>query len=92
MHEKALMDDLMAKILSVAEAEGGGRVVRIRVHLGALSHFTPAHFREHFDDASRGTLAEGAIVDATLAADLTAPNATGVVLESVEVAVGGETG
>ena len=69
MHEKALMDDLMAKILAVAEAEGGGRVVRIRVHLGALSHFTPGHFREHFDDAARGTLAEGAAVEAELGTD-----------------------
>ena len=88
MHEKALMDDLMAKILAVAETEGGVRVVRIRVHLGALSHFTPAHFREHFDDAARGTLAEGAAVEADLGTDVTAPNATGVVLESVEVADG----
>jgi len=88
MHEKALMDDLMARILTVAESEGGVRVVRIRVHLGALSHFTPAHFREHFDDAARGTLAEGAAVEADLGTDVTAPNATGVVLESVEVADG----
>ena len=87
MHEKALMDDLMAKILEVARAEGGGRVKRIRVRLGALSHFTPEHFREHFDDAARGTLAEGAEVEAELGTDLTAPHATGVVLESVEVEV-----
>ena len=29
MHEKALLDDLMAKILGVADAEGGARVTRI---------------------------------------------------------------
>ena len=85
MHEKALMDDLMAKILGVAAAEGGARVTRVTVWLGALSHFTPEHFREHFDDAARGTLAEGALVEAELGTDLTAPHATGVVLESVEV-------
>lgn len=85
MHEKALMDDLMAKILGVAAAEGGARVTRITVWLGALSHFTPEHFREHFDDAARGTLAEGAQVDATLDADLANPQAHGVVLESVVV-------
>jgi hydrogenase nickel incorporation protein HypA/HybF len=88
MHEKALMDDLMAKILEVADAEGGLRVKRIRVHLGALSHFTPEHFREHFDDAARGTLAEGAAIEAEAGTDLTAPDANGVVLESVEVEVG----
>jgi len=85
MHEKALMDDLMAKILAVAEAEGGARVTRIAVWLGALSHFTPEHFREHFDDAARGTLAEGARVEVTLDDDLTDPRAQGVVLESVVV-------
>ena len=87
MHEKALMDDLMAKVLSVAESEGGLRVVRIRVHLGALSHFTPAHFEEHFENAARGTLAEGAEIEAELGTDLAGPNASGVVLEAVEVAL-----
>jgi hydrogenase nickel incorporation protein HypA/HybF len=85
MHEKALMDDLMAKILAVAEAEGGARVTRVTVWLGALSHFTPEHFREHFDDASRGTLAEGALVETTLDDDISDPRAQGVVLESVVV-------
>lgn len=85
MHEKALMDDLMAKILAVADAEGGVRVTGVRVWLGALSHFTPVHFREHFDDAARGTLAEGAEVEATLDGDISDPRAQGVVLESVVV-------
>ena len=88
MHEKALLDDLMAKILEVSAAEGGVRVTRITVWLGALSHFTPEHFREHFDDASRGTLAEGAAVEATLDGDPTDPRAQGVVLESVVVVAG----
>jgi hydrogenase nickel incorporation protein HypA/HybF len=86
MHEKALLDDLLAKILAVAEAEGGARVTRITVWLGALSHFTEEHFREHFVDASAGTLAAGAEVRATLDDDPTDPRAQGVVLESVEVA------
>lgn len=87
MHEKALMDDLLGKILEVAGEQGGARVQGIRVRLGALSHFTLAHFREHFDDAARGTLAEGAQVEAELCEDITAPDAAGVVLVSVEVAL-----
>jgi hydrogenase nickel incorporation protein HypA/HybF len=79
------MSDLMRKIEAVARADGASRVTRVAVRLGALSHFTPEHFREHFVDASRGTLAEGAAVDATLVAGLDDPNAAGVVLESVEV-------
>ncbi len=86
MHEKALMDDLMRKILAVAEAEGGARVTRVTVWLGALSHFTPEHFAEHFEDASMGTLAEGAEVVAELDDDPADPRAQGVVLESVAVA------
>lgn len=85
MHERALMDDLLRKVLAVAEAEGAEAVLRIRVRLGALSHFTPEHFREHWEDASRGTLAQGAEVDARLDGELTGEAAQGVVLESVEV-------
>lgn len=88
------MTDLMREIEGVARADGATRVTRVSVRLGALSHFTQEHFREHFVDASHGTLAEGAVVDAVLADDLADPRATGVVLESLEVEVPeqGETG
>lgn len=85
MHERALMDDLMRKIESQARAEGAARVTRVKVRLGALSHFTPGHFLEHFEDASRGTLAEGAEVEAELRTDPTEHGAQGVLLESIDV-------
>jgi hydrogenase nickel incorporation protein HypA/HybF len=85
VHEKALMDDLMGTIESRAETEGARRVTRIRVRLGALSHFTPGHFREHFQDAAHGTVAEGADVEADLRTDPTEAGAQGVVLESIDV-------
>jgi len=87
MHERALMTDLIREIEAVARADGATRVTRVSVRLGALSHFTEEHFCEHFVDASLGTLADGAAVDATLDDDLDDPRATGVVLESVEVEV-----
>ena len=87
MHEHALMNDLMRKIELEAVAAGGGRVTRIRVRLGALSHFTPEHFQEHFEDASRGTIAEGAIVEAEVRTDPTEPEAQGVVLQSIDVEI-----
>jgi hydrogenase nickel incorporation protein HypA/HybF len=90
MHERALMDDLMREIGAVAGADEAVRVTRVAVRLGALSHFTPEHFREHFADAARGTVAEGAAVDAVLEDDLGAAGATGVVLESVELELPGE--
>ena len=82
MHERALMRDLIGKV----EAEAAGaRVLRVRVRLGALSHFTVEHFCEHFDDAARGTVAEEAAVEAELRTDPTEPGAQGVVLESIDV-------
>ena len=87
MHERALMTDLMREIEEVARAEGATLVMRVSVRLGALSHFNEHHFREHFIDASRGTIAEGASVDAVLEDNLDDPRATGVVLTSLEVEV-----
>jgi hydrogenase nickel incorporation protein HypA/HybF len=87
MHEHALMNDLMRRIEAEAAASGGRRVTRIRVILGALSHFTPEHFREHFEDASRGTMAEGAAVDTEVRTDPTEPDALDVVLESIDIEV-----
>jgi hydrogenase nickel incorporation protein HypA/HybF len=85
VHEKHLTEDLVRRLEALAAAEGGTHVTRIRVRLGALSHFTPEHFREHFDDAAAGTLAEGAQVEAELDTDPTAPGAQGVLLETVEL-------
>ena len=87
MHEQALMRDVIGRIVEVAESEGANGVAKVSVRLGALSHFTPEHFREHYADAARGTPAEGAIVEATLDEDVTASNAQGVLVESVELEV-----
>ncbi len=85
MHERHLTEDLVRELERLAETEGGGHVTRIRVRLGALSHFTPDHFREHFAQAAAGTVAEGAEIQAELAADPTDPRAQDVVLETVEL-------
>ncbi len=85
MHERALMEDLMREIESRARLERATRVTRVKVRLGALSHFTVGHFREHFEDAARGTIADGAEVEAELRTDPTEAGAQGVVLESIDV-------
>jgi len=87
VHERALMSDVMTKVEEVARAGNAIRVTRVGVRLGALSHLTPEHFQEHFVDVSRGTLAEGADVDAVVDDDVADPRASDVVLESVEVEV-----
>lgn len=85
MHERALMEDVVRRIDAVAREHDATRVTRVGVRLGALSHFTPEHFREHFVEASRGTVAEGACVDAAVESDVSAPHAADVLLETVEV-------
>jgi len=86
MHEASLMRDLMRKILDVVAQQGASRVVSLTVRLGALSHMDAAHFKEHFDYAAAGTIADGAIIHATVETDIESPTAADVMLESVEVA------
>ena len=85
MHEAALMKDLMKKILQTAKEQGAKRVVGIKVKLGALSHLTPEHFREHFEEVSPGTLAAGARIQAEQSTDIHDPKAQEVILQSIEV-------
>lgn len=85
MHEHAIMNDLMRKIDEVARSEGAARVTRLKVRLGALAHMTPEHFLEHFADAARGTVAEGAQVRVEQSADVYATDALDVLLESIDV-------
>jgi hydrogenase nickel incorporation protein HypA/HybF len=87
MHEQALMNDVMREIEEVARFGHATRVTRITVRLGSLSHFTPEHFRQHFADASRGTIAEDAAVDAMLDEDIADSRARDVVVESVEIEI-----
>jgi len=86
MHEASLMKDLMRKIETVAREQNARRVLGVSVRLGALSHMSATHFREHFDVASEGTLAAGAELKIEVLTDTTDPHAQEILLESVEVA------
>lgn len=86
MHEFSLMADLMRKIELVAADNNAERVTRVRVWLGALSHITPEHFREHFEDGTRGTVAEGAELEVEASNDETHPEAQQILLRSLDVA------
>lgn len=88
MHEASLMRNLMAQIERLAEKEGANEVTRIQVNLGALSHFSKEHFLEHFEIASKDTVAEAARVDVILSEDIHSPGAQDVVLESIDFEIG----
>jgi hydrogenase nickel incorporation protein HypA/HybF len=85
VHEASLMKSLMGKVEQLAREQGGGRITRIGVKLGALSHFSPDHFREHFEHASRGTVAEGASLEIELLTDITDPRAQDVILDTADI-------
>ena len=85
MHEMSLMADLFRKIEAIATDENAKRVTRVRVKLGALAHITPDHFREHFEQAAAGTVAEGAQLDVEALTDESDPNAQDILLDSVDV-------
>jgi hydrogenase nickel incorporation protein HypA/HybF len=84
MHERALLADLVRELELVASREGAAGVRSVRVRIGPMSHMTPAHFVEHFVDATRGTVAEGARCDVE-EIDRRDPLAQSIVLASVEL-------
>jgi hydrogenase nickel incorporation protein HypA/HybF len=59
--------------------------VSVTVRLGALSHISAHHFREHFEEAARGGPAEGADLVVETSGDESDPRAQDIMLESVEV-------
>ncbi len=85
MHEASLMKNLVGKVEQLAREHGGSRVTRVGVKLGALSHFSPDHFREHFEQAARGTVAEGAVLDIELLTDISDPRAQDVIFETADL-------
>lgn len=85
MHEFFLVKDIIRKITSFAYEQHASRVTGVIVKLGALSHISPDHFREHFIHASLGTVAEGARLNIEVLTDVTDPQSREVLLESIEV-------
>ena len=86
MHEFSLMADLLRKIEQLAKDAKTDKVTGVKVKLGALSHITPDHFREHFEAAIVGTVAEGATLEIEQSGDQGDPNAQDILLESVDIA------
>ena len=88
MHEFSLIANLMKKIQEVADVEHANRIARVKVRLGALSHISANHFREHFEQAAKGTVAEGSRLEIVTSTDCAEPEAQSILLESVEVETG----
>ena len=85
MHEASLMKNLMRRIDEIARAENAKRVTGVSVWIGALSHLSAAHFTEHFEESSAGTIAQGAELDVTVSDDTGDANAQEILVRSVTV-------
>jgi hydrogenase nickel incorporation protein HypA/HybF len=85
MHETGIVRDLVHRLEKIAQDGGAERVSSVVVWLGALSQFSPEHFREHFDEEARGTLVEGAALKIEMSQDIAHPSAQDVMMQSVDL-------
>lgn len=85
MHELSLVASLCSRAEAAARAEGAQRVTGLSVRLGALSHLSPEHLRDHLARASVGSMLEGAELSVSVDADPTSPTAQDIELLSLEV-------
>ena len=85
MHETALVRDLVRRINHLAQGMNARRVTGAKIWLGAFSHLSAEHFREHFTVEARDTPAAGAVLDIKVSDDPDDPLAQHVRLESVDI-------
>lgn len=85
MHEASLIKDLVRRIEQIAADEQAAKVVSVGVWLGALSHMSADHFREHFSHATAGTCAQGANLEIELSDDVSDPHAQDLLLRRVDI-------
>ena len=79
------MTDLMRKINSIGNENGAKNIIGIKVKLGALSHISAEHFKEHFVISAKGSLAEHAKLDVEVLKDINDPHAQEIILDNVEI-------
>jgi hydrogenase nickel incorporation protein HypA/HybF len=87
MHEFSLMNSLMNQIYQIADQQKARKVKKVKVWLGALSHMSAEHFKEHFDEAAVGGIAQNAVLDVTVDTDESSDNAAHILLQSIEVEI-----
>lgn len=65
MHEMAVVHSVLKLVLDTGEKSNADQILKIRLRMGEYSDVVPEIFREYFDLAAKGTLAEGAILELT---------------------------
>ncbi|MCG3203689.1 MAG: hydrogenase nickel incorporation protein HypA [Elusimicrobia bacterium] len=85
MHEMSLISGLFRKIGELASEHQAKRVVKVQVKLGAFSHISADHFREHFEQGARGTICEASQLLIDESKDTKDPHAQDILLQSIEI-------
>ncbi len=85
MHETGVVRDLVRRLEQAARDVGAERVSGTVVWLGALTDFSPEHFRAHFEEEARGTLVQGAALTIETSQDIGHPHAQDVMMRSVDL-------
>ena len=85
MHETALVRDIVHRMDDLVRQAGAYRITGAKIWLGALSHLSAQHFREHFAIEAKHTAAAGAVLEIEISDDLDDQNAQHVRLESVDL-------
>jgi hydrogenase nickel incorporation protein HypA/HybF len=63
MHELALIGTITKIAINHAEAHKASRILRIKTRIGEFTDFQEEWVQRYFDYASKGTLAEGAVLE-----------------------------
>ena len=85
MHEAGMIRDLLRRIRQLADDEAATAVTGVTVWLGALSHISPEHFRDHFERETLGSIAEGATLSIESSDDIHHPDAQAILLRNIDV-------
>ena len=85
MHETVLVRDIVRRIGDLVHATNAHRVTGVKVWLGALSHLSAEHFREHFAIEARDKPAATAVLDIEISEDPNDPYAQHARLVSVDL-------
>jgi hydrogenase nickel incorporation protein HypA/HybF len=80
VHDSSIINSLLRKIAAISDSHEAASVTGIRVRLGATSHMDEAHFREHWEESTRGSV----LADVEVAVE-TSPEPFGVMLVDVDL-------
>jgi Zn finger protein HypA/HybF involved in hydrogenase expression len=83
MHKLSLTADLIRKRDSIAHEQHPAKIIDVTIKLGALTHVSVPHLREHFVQACRGTPLESTRLAMEIGTDLSDLHAQDILFHRV---------